>query len=352
MNSSRTGGIIDMRGDWAAPPTDAMRRAMAAAEVGDDNSREDPTVRRLEDMAAQLFAREAALFVPSGTMGNLVSILAQAAHGDEIIVGEASHTFVYEVGGAAAIGGHAYRTLPNDRFGMLDPEHIVAAVRPHNIHFPRTGLIAFENTHNLRGGTVLTREQSRAITDVGSRLSIPVHLDGSRIFHAAALLSCSVADLTAGASTVQFCLSKGLAAPVGSIVVGSAATIDAARHKRKLLGGGMRQAGVIAAAGIVALDQMVERLPDDHATARRLAIGLAGIPGLEVDLDVVQTNIVFATTTGSMNAPRLNDALNREGIRGNVFSHDRIRFVTHYCVDSGDVDRVLDVIRRVMSQSA
>jgi threonine aldolase len=352
MNSSRTGGIVDMRGDWAAPPTDAMRRAMADAEVGDDNSREDPTVRRLEEMAAGRFARDAALFVPSGTMGNLVSILAQAAHGDEIIVGESSHTFVYEVGGAAAIGGQAYRTLPNDRFGMLDPEHIVAAIRPQNIHFPRTGLIAFENTHNLRGGTVLTREQSRAIIDVGARHSIPVHLDGSRIFHAAAVLGCSVADLTAGASTVQFCLSKGLAAPVGSMVVGPTATIEIARYKRKLLGGGMRQAGVIAAAGIIALDQMVERLPDDHATARRLAMGLAGIPGLHVDLDVVQTNIVFATTTGSVNAPTLNDALNREGIRGNVFSRDRIRFATHYCVDTSDIDRTLHLVQRVMTGTA
>jgi threonine aldolase len=351
MNSERTGGIIDLRGDWAAPPTDAMRRAMATADVGDDNSREDPTVRRLEELAAQRFGRDAALFVPSGTMGNLVSILAQTMHGDEIIVGDAAHTFIYEVGGAAAIGGASYRTIANDRFGMLNPVDIEAAIRPRNIHFPRTGLIAMENTHNLRGGTVLSCEQTRSITAAGMRHGIPVHLDGSRIFHAAAVLGCSVAQLAEGASSIQFCLSKGLAAPVGSMVVGSREMIETARYKRKLLGGGMRQAGVIAAAGIVALDTMVERLPDDHATARALAEGLASIPGLAVDLDVVQTNIVFASTTGTINAPQLNTALNAEGIRGNVFSDTRIRFVTHYCVDMRDVARALSVINRAMTQA-
>lgn len=352
MNSARTGGIIDLRGDWAAPPTDSMRQAMATAEVGDDNSREDPTVRRLEELAAETFGRESALFVPSGTMGNLISILAQTSHGDEIIVGDASHTFIYEVGGAAAIGGNSYRTIANDRFGMMAPDAVREAIRPVNIHFPTTGLIALENTHNLRGGTVLSSAQTQSLVDVGLQHGIPVHIDGSRIFHAAAVLGCSVAGLTAGASTVQFCLSKGLAAPVGSMVVGASPVIERARYKRKLLGGGMRQAGVIAAAGIVALEQMVERLPDDHSTARVLAEGLAEIPGLDVDLDVVQTNIVYATLSGSISAPALNAALNAEGIRGNVFSATRIRFVTHYCVDMLDVARALSTIRQVIQNGA
>jgi threonine aldolase len=348
MNSARTGGIIDMRGDWAAPPTDAMRRAMASAEVGDDNSREDPTVRRLEGLAAEIFGREAALFVPSGTMGNLVSVLSHASHGDEIIVGHLAHTFIYEVGGAAAIGGNAYRTVPNDRFGMMHPDAVREAIRPTNIHFPNTGLLMLENTHNLRGGTVLSQEQMASLVAIAHERNIPVHLDGSRVFHAAAVLDIGVRELTRDIDSVQFCLSKGLAAPVGSVVVGSREFIERARYKRKLLGGGMRQAGVIGAAGIVGLEEMVERLPQDHATARALAEGLAQIQGLEIDLDVVQTNMVFADTTGDVNAPQLNAELNARGIRANVFTDTRIRFVTHYCVDMLDVTRAISAVKEIM----
>ena len=337
-----------MRGDWAAPPTDAMRRAMAEAEVGDDNSHEDPTVLKLEQMAAELFGKEDALFVPSGTMGNLVSILAQAAHGEEIITGNAAHTFVYEVGGAAAIGGNPYHTVPNDRLGMMDPEDVRAAIRPANIHFPRTALLLLENTHNLRGGTVLTPGQMASLIDVVRPHGIRVHLDGSRIFNAAVALNCPVAELTADVDSLTFCLTKGLSAPFGAMVVGSREFIAVARHKRKLLGGGMRQAGVMAAAGVVALEEMVDRLAEDHATARCLAEGLADMPGLNVDLDTVQTNLVFVDTNGTRPAPEIAARLASDGVRTNVFTDTRLRFATHYCIDMQDIERVLQSVHRAL----
>jgi threonine aldolase len=334
---------LDMRGDWAARPTMAMRRAMAEAEVGDDNSREDPTVNRLEELSAEMLGKEAGLFVPSGTMANLVSVLAQTRHGDEVIAGEQAHTIIYEVGSLAVLGGHPLRTVPNDRFGMLDPDLVAAAIRPANIHFPRTGLLMIENTHNLRGGTVLTREQTARLAAVAHRHGVPVHLDGSRIFNAAAALGVPVADLAASVDTVTFCLSKGLAAPVGSIVAGSREFIEAARRVRKLVGGGMRQAGVIAAAGIVALAEMVERLPEDHANARRLAEGLAELPNVHVGLEAVQTNLVFADLQPPLESRVFADGLASEGIRCNVFGPQRVRFALHYEITARDVERVLQV---------
>ncbi|HUZ00773.1 MAG TPA: GntG family PLP-dependent aldolase [Thermomicrobiaceae bacterium] len=339
--------VIDLRGDWAAPPTAAMRRAMAAAEVGDDNSREDPTVNRLEDLSAELLGKEAGLFVPSGTMGNLISVLALAEHGSEVIVGDRAHTFVYEVGGAAAVGGHPFRTLPNDRFGMLDPAAVEAAIRPANIHFPTTGLLLVENTHNLCGGTVLTSAQTASLADVAHRHGVPVHLDGSRIFNAAAALGLPPSRLAAPVDTATFCLSKGLAAPVGSVVVGARDAIARARQKRKLLGGGMRQAGVLAAAGLVGLEQMVARLPEDHATARRLAQGLAELPRLRVDLETVQTNIVFFEVEPPLTGPELAAGLRAEGIRLTEFGPRTLRFVTHYAIAPADVEHVLTVTRRL-----
>lgn len=348
-NSERTGGVIDLRGDWAAPPTDAMRRAMAEAEVGDDNSGEDPSVIRLEEMAAQMFSRPAALFVPSGTMGNLVSVLAQTRRGDEIIAGDAAHTIIYERGGLSTVGGYPVRTVHNDRFGMMDPEKVREMVRPANIHFPRTGLLMLENTHNLRGGSVLTREQMASLIDVVRPHGVRVHLDGSRIFNAAAALDEPIDRLTTDVDTLTFCLSKGLAAPVGSLVIGSQEFIDEARRMRKLLGGGMRQAGVIAVAGIVALEQMVDRLAEDHAVALRLAEGLAELPGLAVDLEVTQTNLVFVDTEGDVGASEICAGLEAEGIRVNQFTPTRFRLATHYCVDMNDAERVLSVMRQMLA---
>lgn len=348
MGSERTGGIIDARGDWAAPPTDAMRKAMAEAEVGDDNSGEDPTVRRLEGLAAEMFDREAALFMPSGTMANLVSILAQTQYGDEIIVGDNAHNFIYEVGGAAVIGGHPYHLVPNDRFGMLDPEDVRNAIRTDGLHFPHTGLLLIENSHNLRGGAVLSPEQVKSLVDAVQPRGVPVHLDGSRIFNAAAALGIPAIELTRGVDTLTFCLSKGLAAPVGSVIVGDAEFILKARRQRKILGGGMRQAGVIAAAGIVGLTEMIERLPEDHAVARRIAEGLADLPGLSVDLETVQTNLVFVDTDGPRDAAQLREALQERGIRVSQFTPTRFRFAVHYCIDLADADRIIRETRDIL----
>ena len=342
--------VIDLRGDWAAPPTPAMRRAMAEAEVGDDNSHEDPTVIRLEERAAEILGKEAALFVPSGTMGNLVSILALTEYGTEIILGDRSHAYVYEVGSAAVIGGHPYRPVPNDRFGGLNPRDVESAIRPPNIHFPRTGLLMLENTHNLCGGTVLSVELTRQLCALAHAHGIPVHLDGSRIFNAAAALGVPAAELARDADTVMFCLSKGLAAPVGSMVCGSAEVIERARQKRKLLGGAMRQAGVLAAAGLVALEQMIDRLPEDHATARYLAEGLALLPGFVVDLETVQTNIVFCTLEPPLSAEAVAAALRDAGIRCSVFGAQQIRFVTHYAITRAHIDRVLSALQQIVRE--
>ena len=341
--------IIDLRGDWATPPTPAMRRAMAEAEVGDDNSHEDPTVIRLEELSAERMGKEAALFVPSGTMGNLVSVLALAEYGTEIILGDKSHAYLSEAGGAAVIGGHPFRPVPNDRFGMLDPAAVEEAINPPDIHCARTGLLMLENTHNLCGGTVLTPQQTAELCAVAHRHGIPVHLDGSRIFNAAAALGIPAADLAAHVDTVTFCLSKGLAAPVGSVVCGPADVIERARQKRKLLGGAMRQAGVIAAAGIVALEQMVDRLPEDHANARRLAEGLAEYPAVEIDLETVQTNLVFFDVRPPLTAEGVAARFEEEGIRCSVFGPRRLRFATHYAVSRADVDRVLAVARQIFA---
>jgi len=342
-------GVIDLRGDWAAPPTVAMRRAMAEAEVGDDNSHEDPTVILLEELSAEMLGKEAALFVPSGTMGNLVSVLSLAEHGSEVIAGDRAHTVVYERGGIAAIGGHPLRTIPNDRFGMLDPAAVEAAIRPVNIHFPRTGLLLLENTHNLCGGTVLRPEQVDGLAQIAHRHGFPIHLDGSRIFNAAAALDAPVSRLVAEVDTVTFCLSKGLAAPVGSIVAGTAVTIDRARQMRKLLGGAMRQAGVIAAAGIVGLEQMVERLPEDHANARRLAEGLASLPHISLDLDTVQSNIVFFDVDQPLSGEEVATGLGAAGVRLTAFGTQTLRFVTHYAITVEDVERVLLAMREIVS---
>ena len=260
--------VVDLRSDTLTRPTDAMSRAMAAADVGDDVFGEDPTVNRLEEMAADRMGKEAALFVASGTMGNLVSLLTHCARGEEIILGSFAHTFYFEQGGSAAVGGIHPRTLPNQPDGTLTVSDIEGAVRPDNVHFPRTRLIVLENTHNLCGGHPLDIDYMRAVGDIARRHSLKIHVDGARFFNAAVALDVPAAKLAADADSVSFCLSKGLAAPVGSVVCGNHDFIAEARRARKILGGGMRQAGVLAAAGIVALNEMVDRLADDHANAR------------------------------------------------------------------------------------
>ena len=345
--------IVDLRSDTVTLPTPAMREAMYRAEVGDDVYGEDPTVNRLEAMAAERMGKEAALFVVSGTMGNLVSLLTHCGRGDEAIMGDKAHTFLYEGQGTSVLGGIAVRTVPNLPNGMLDPTEVEAAIRDDNVHFPRTRLICLENTHNRCGGAVLTPAQMATIREVALRHGLAMHLDGARIFNAAVALGIEAKEIAAQADSVQFCFSKGLSAPVGSAICGSAAFIKAARRNRKLVGGAMRQAGVLAAAAIVALEQMVDRLAEDHENAHILAKGLAEIPGFDVDLKAVQSNIIIF----GLSAPRVQVkdvvmALVAEGIKIGAISPTRFRVVTHYGISREDILTALAAMRKVMSKLA
>ena len=340
--------IIDLRSDTVTKPTPAMRKAMMEAEVGDDVFGEDPTVNRLQEMAAAIMGKEEALLVTSGTQGNLVSILAHCARGDEAIVGDLSHTYLYEQGGMAQVGGVHPRVVPNRPDGTLDLDMVEAAIRPDNVHFPRSRLLILENTHNRCYGAPLTPEYIRAAADLAHRHGMKLHIDGARIFNAAIALGVGVKDLVEPADSVTFCLSKGLSAPVGSVVCGTREFIAQARRARKVLGGGMRQAGVIAAAGIVALTEMVDRLAEDHANARRLAEGLAQIPGLEIDLSRVHTNIVYFDVVNGMSAATLAERAKDAGVLVLPTGPQRIRAVTHYGIEAEDIEEALDVLSRVV----
>ena len=341
--------IIDLRSDTITHPTPAMRAAMAAAEVGDDVFGDDPTVIRLEEMAAARVGKEAGLFVASGTMGNLVSLLAQCGRGDEVIVGDQAHTYYYEQGGMAALGGIHPRALRNRPDGTLDLDEVAAAIRdPNNSHYPRTRLITVENTHNRCGGTPLTVDYMAALGELARAYGLRIHLDGARLFNAAVALGIDVKALTADVDTLTFCLSKGLAAPVGSVVCGERAFIAEARRARKVVGGGMRQAGVIAAAGIVALEQMVDRLAEDHENARTLAAGLAELPGIQVDDVPVRTNIVyFRITRPDLDAPAFTVRLEAQGVRMLPLDPRRARAVLNYHVTAADVQQALTILRGV-----
>ena len=342
--------IVDFRSDTVTHPTPEMRRAMADAEVGDDVYGEDPMLNRLEAMAAERLGKEAAVFVASGTMGNLVSMLTHGQRGDEIILGDKAHIFRSEAGGASALGGIAYHTLPNDDRGMLDPEEVEAAIQPNNLHSPRTAVIALENTHNACGGAVLSPEDTAAIADVAHRHEIPLHIDGARIFNAAVYLETPVSELVKDADSVTFCLSKGLSVPLGSIICGSSEYIEGARRWRKVVGGSMRQVGIIAAAGIVALESMVDRMAEDHANARKLAAGLQGIPGISIDPDSLPTNLVFFDVTQG-SPVELTRRLNERGVKGGRPVR-RWRFVTHYGIDADDIDYALDIVDSVFREYA
>ncbi len=339
---------IDLRSDTVTKPTPAMREAMYRAEVGDDVFGEDPTVNRLEEMAADKIGKEAALFVASGTMGNLVSLLTHCRRGDEVIMGDLAHSFLYEVGGASALGGLMIHTLPNRR-GMLDPAEVEGAIHDGDIHYPRTRLICLENTHNRCGGIALTPAQIHSVAEVARRHGLALHLDGARIFNAAVAQGLEVKELTREVDSVMFCLSKGLAAPVGSMVAGDEDFIREARRMRKMVGGGMRQAGILAAAGIVALETMVERLAEDHANARILAEGIGEIPGLEIDLSTVQTNIViFRVAKDGLTPHELVRRLLARGVKMIPFGDGDIRAVTHYGITEQDVKEALVALREAM----
>lgn len=340
--------VVDFYSDTRTLPTPEMRRAMAEAEVGDDVSRQDPTVSRMEEMAADRMGKEAALFVSSGTQGNLVSILTHCQRGDDIIVADNSHIFRGEAGGASALGGISYHTLPTDKRGMLDPDEVAGAVKPTDVHYPHTAMVALENTHNSRGGIPLTPEDTKTIADVAHSYDIPMHIDGARIFNASVYLETPVSELVKDADSVTFCLSKGLGCPVGSVICGTNEFIDRARFWRKMVGGGMRQAGIIAAAGIVALETMVTRLAEDHSNARRLAQGLSKIPGISIDPDSLPTNLVFFEITNS-DPGELSRRLEKRGIMGGG-PQKRWRFVTHNGITGDDVDYALDVVESTFKE--
>lgn len=346
---------IDLRSDTVTLPSPAMRRAMAEAEVGDDVYGEDPTVGRLERLAAEMTGTEASLFVASGTMGNLASLLAHCDRGREVILGDESHIFHYENGSASALGGLVLHTVPTRPDGTLPLEAIETAVRLpahhyHYYHYAPTGVICLENTHNRCGGRVVPPEYFAEVAAIARRHGVAVHVDGARLFNAALAAGRPITEWTRHVDSVQLCLSKGLAAPVGSMICGSAAFVDRARRMRKMLGGGMRQAGVLAAPGIVALTGMVDRLAEDHANATILAEGLSRIPGITLDPREVETNIVVFRLAGVEVAAAYSAALEREGVLVSDFGGGRLRVVTHYGIDAAACRQAVAIFRRLAAQ--
>ena len=340
--------IIDLRSDTVTRPTPAMRKAMAEAEVGDDVYREDPTVNTLEKRAAEIFEREAGLFVPSGTMGNQIAIKVHTHHGQEVICEERAHILDYEMAMLSAFSGCLPRAVYAEG-GILKWPLIAPAIRRRSDHHAVTGLISLENTSNLAGGTVYPTEICEDICDRAHAAGIPVHLDGARIFNAAVYLGESVADITRGFDSIMFCLSKGLGAPVGSVVLGSRAFIEEARLVRKMLGGGLRQAGVLAAAGQVALDETPQRLHIDHENARFLAECLAQLPALRIDPAEVVTNILIIDVSGtSLTADEISKRLAGRGVLASAMSPTILRMVTHYDVDRAQCERAAKVLREVL----
>ena len=344
--------MIDLRSDTVTKPTPAMRRAMAEAEVGDDVYGEDPTINRLQERAAEIFEKEAALFVPTGSMGNQIAVKLHTRPGMEVVIEERGHIFNYEMAAMAAISGALARPVRSlDGSGILTWDELKGAIHVGGAYYVApTGLIALENSHNLAGGAVLPRERTEDICGRVHALGLPVHLDGARIFNAAAALKESVADLARPADSVMFCLSKGLGAPVGSMLLGERDFIEEARRWRKLLGGGMRQAGVLAAAGLVALEETPPRLEEDHRNAQRLARGLAELPGILIDPERVVTNIVIFNVSGTgIAADEICARLKDRGILASGFGSS-IRMVTHYDVSREDIETALREIETVVSR--
>jgi threonine aldolase len=336
-----------MRSDTLTMPSPEMREAMASAALGDDVFGEDPTINRLQDVAAERLGKEAALFVSSGTMGNLIGILVSARSGEEIIADADSHTFLAEAGGAAALGG--IQIMPvSTAAGIMVPDQVAEAIRTEDQHHPRTAAVTFENTHNYHGGVAWPLAALRAASDEAHRNGLAVHLDGARLFNASIATGADVREIAACADTVTFCLSKGLAAPVGSVLVGPAEKIAEAKRWRKMLGGGMRQAGMLGAAGLFALDNMVDRLAEDHANAMTLASGLAEMDGIKLDLARVQTNLVIFELERLSQAAFLAECEKR-GLQGVAIGRHKVRFVTRYGINSGDVQRALEIVAEVLA---
>lgn len=342
--------IIDLRSDTVTQPTQAMREAMFRAEVGDDVYEEDPTVKALEEKGAALLGKEKAIFCPSGTMSNLVALLTHLQPGNEFIIDYRSHIYQYEVGGCAALAGAIPHTARGER-GHLGVRNIEAALREENIHYPETKLVCLENTHNLAGGTVMPMGQLAEVSACAKEHGLQIHLDGARLFNAATALNLPAKEITQYVDTVNICLSKGLAAPVGSLLCGTEEFIAKARKKRKMVGGGMRQAGFLAAAGIVALEEMTGRLAEDHVLAKKLALELAVIPGIVLDPEQVETNIVKIDLAEGLAAGDIVSQLKTDyGVLSGTAGKNSIRFVTHYQISAEDIDIAIQAMKDLLGK--
>jgi threonine aldolase len=342
---------IDLRSDTVTKPTPEMRQAMAEAEVGDDVYGDDPTLNRLQEMAAEMLGKEAALFVPSGTMGNLLALLVHCQRGDEVIVGDRAHIYLNEAGGMSALGGIQACPVRNQRDGTLALDDILASIRTEDVHHPITRLVCLENTQNVCGGVPLTPTYTREVGELAHKNNLSLHIDGARIFNAAVAQNVSVRELVDPADSVMFCLSKGLTSPIGSMLLGSKKFIARARHLRKMLGGGMRQVGVLAAAGIISLESMIERLEDDHTRAKKLADGLRQVKGLVLDAGSPSTNMIYMNLTGdvALDAAQIIEKMKPLGVLLDADDVRRFRLVTHCWVDDAAVQKVISAFREVLA---
>ncbi len=343
--------FIDLRSDTVTKPTPEMREAMAEAEVGDDVYMDDPTVNKLQEKAAETLGKEDALFVASGTMGNLLALLVHCQRGDEAIVGDCSHIYLNEAGGMAALGGVYPHAIKNQADGTLALDDIRAAIQSEDVHRTITRLVCIENTQNVCGGVPLTAEYTRAVGKLARENNLLLHIDGARIFNAAVAQNVSVKELVEPADSVMFCLSKGLCAPVGSMLVGSKKFIARARHLRKMLGGGMRQAGVLAAAGLISLEKMTKRLGEDHARAKKLADGLRQVNGLVLDAGTPFTNMIYFNLADhvQMNAFQITEKMKERGVLLDPENNRRFRLVTHYWIDDAAVNKTVGAFNEVLN---
>lgn len=342
---------IDLRSDTVTKPTPEMREAMAEAEVGDDVFGDDPTINHLEELAAGMLGKEAALFVPSGTMGNLIALLVHCQRGDEVIVGSRSHIYLNEAGGMSALGGIQPCPVQNQPDGTLALDDILASIRTEDVHHPITRLICLENTQNVCGGIPLSSEYTHQVGELAHANNLLLHIDGARIFNAAIAQNVSVQELVEPADSVMFCLSKGLASPIGSMILGSRKFIMRARHLRKMLGGGMRQVGIVAAAGIISLEKMTGRLAEDHARAKKMAAGLRQVKGLNVDSDSPYTNMVYLNVSedARINLFQVGEHLKTLGVLIDADNAKRLRLVTHYGIDDDAVQKTVSAFRDVLN---
>lgn len=342
---------VDLRSDTVTKPTPEMREVMAEAEVGDDVYRDDPTVNKLEAMAAEKLGKESAIFVPSGTMGNLLALLVHCQRGDEVIVGDKSHIYLNEAGGMSALGGIQPYPIPNQKDGTLALDDILGAIRTEDVHHPITRLICLENTQNVCGGVPLTAEYTRQVSEIAGKNNLSLHIDGARIFNSAVAQNVDVKELVAPADSVMFCLSKGLVSPIGSMLVGTEKFISRARHLRKMLGGGMRQVGIVASAGILSLEKMTSRLTEDHNRAKKIAEGLRQIKGIEVDDGSPYTNMIFLNLSEnvSISMQQIAERMKEYGVLVDAESPRRLRLVTHYWIDDEGVDKSILAFKKALA---